>query len=187
MRGDYFVREDVLQSLKFGDFTLSSGSKSSYYFDLEGVFCQFGSLETIREALFEQMKPVVAPLLEQQKIKCYILAGPAMGAVPLMVSLGSHHMEFNNYIIVDKLGSFRSAHPKVIRKFPVILVDDVFETGASLKRTIDACKRLVCVEEFIAAFVVVNRNKEVSDKFEVPVHQLFMADELVQEAKRRQK
>ena len=176
---DGLLRETIINCIKFGDFTLSSGAKSDFYFDLESIFCSYFNLETIREAMMRQI---------EQKVKdsiTYILAGPALGAVPLMVSLGAHYYQFNKYLTVKNDGTIRHASSK--SKLPVVLVDDVFQSGASLRKTIDACRKVECVSEFVGAYVVVNREPEKSKHFEVPVQSLFLADELVAEARRRRK
>jgi len=171
------ARKIILESLRFGSFTLSTGGQSHYYFELEGLFSDLSKLTPIARCIYNNVGvPHDGEL---------ILAGPAMGALPLLYQahlLNERHPHVEAKIIsVFKNGEIR--RPKILSMYsPVVLIDDVFSTGASLYRTMTACMTLG-LYNFQEALVVVTRNMDAARKFSSLMHlfSLFAADDLVRE------
>ena len=167
------VKDIVLSCLRFGDFTLSSGQKSSFYFDLESAFADYYSLREICLTMRQEIGLEMATEV--------LLAGPAMGAVPLICQGATFAGPFFKVgiCIVDKQGEVR--YPAGFNKdAPVVLLDDVFSTGASLYRTIAGCIS-VGFYNFHRAVVVVNRDVKAAAIFSkvVPLRHLFLVEDLV--------
>jgi orotate phosphoribosyltransferase len=118
-----------IQSLavRKGDFTLSSGNKSTYYIDLKLAYTNP-----------EIMKGIVSgmgKILEGLKIDR--IAGMELGAVPLAVALSMNMAK--PFVIVRKErkghGATKRIEGKINKGDTVILVEDVVTTGDSLART----------------------------------------------------
>ena len=173
------VRNIVLSCLRFGDFTLSSGQKSTSYFRLEHIFADYKSLTTITLSMRNKVN--------LEGFKEVLLAGPAMGAIPLICQ-GSvfgfpDQARHVGICTVDKHGEVRYP-PGLDKDAPVVLLDDVFSTGASLYRTIAGCIS-VGFYNFHTAVVVVNRDVRAAAIFSkvVPLRHLFLAEDLVGESR----
>lgn len=116
-------------------------------------------------------------LIEERALlsKIDVLIGPPVGAIPvidaILYAINSTEIEAM-YLDRDNEGKFRLGRGFVLQANKrVLLVDDVFSTGNSLRKTITACHEAVADEDgadcqFVGAAVVVNRssNQEVFRK-----------------------
>ncbi len=129
-------------ALKFGDFTLTSGKKSSYYVDLKLAFTDPVFLRQVVERLVPYATGVQR------------LAGTELGAVPLLVALA---LETDlPYVILRKKardhGTGRAYEGEIRAGENVLLVEDVATSGGTIQRAAEVLRgegaqveRAVCV------------------------------------------
>lgn len=144
------------ESLKFGDFILTSGARSTYLFQLRQTTMHPEGGALIGEIVVEYM--------ERNALKC--VGGPELGAVPLVaaISVASHYKMYPvDAFFVRKSAKSHGARERIdghVREGgEVLLVDDVATSGKSIITAIEAMK-----EEFPTcfarrAFVVVDRQE----------------------------
>jgi orotate phosphoribosyltransferase len=144
------------KSLKFGDFVLTSGGRSTYLFQLRQTTMHPEGAALIGE--------VVVDFMRRNALKC--VGGPELGAVPLVsaISVASHYKAYPvDAFFVRKTAKSHGARERIdgyVRDGEeVLLVDDVATSGTSIITAVEAMK-----EEFPAcfvrrAFVVVDRQE----------------------------
>ncbi|KAF1079057.1 orotate phosphoribosyltransferase [Methanogenium sp. MK-MG] len=140
---DNAVKESLIKygAIQFGEFTLASGAKSSYYIDIKEAATQPALLAAIGCAISEQ-----------ESFDC--VAGVAVGAVPIAVaaSLASD----KPYAIIRKgekeygvggtiIGDVKGKH--------VLLVEDVTTSGGSVIYGIGALRAAGAVVETVVTVV----------------------------------
>ena len=135
-----------------GDFILSSGLKSKYYFDSKPV-----TLSPDGRALIGR---ILEPIVRDAGADA--VGGLVIGAVPI-----SDAIELPSFIVRDeKKGhgtkeriaasySIRGSHSDLRPGLRVVIVDDVVTTGRSIKRAINAVKASGC--QVVAVVVLVTR------------------------------
>jgi orotate phosphoribosyltransferase len=146
------VKESLISygAIQFGEFTLASGAKSTYYINIKEAATQPGLLATIGSAIAE-----LGPY------DC--IAGVAVGAVPIAVaaSLASERP----YAIIRKgekaygvggtiIGDVKDKH--------VLLVEDVTTSGGSVMYGINALREAGAVVETVVT--VVDREQGASER-----------------------
>lgn len=167
------------RSLRTGDFTLSSGKKSSYYLD-----CRLTTMDPKGALLIARL---ILQTIRDKQIEADAIGGLTLGADPIAASVA----------VVSSLES-APLHAFIVRKEPkghgmkrfiegydgkpgarVIVVDDVCTSGASI---LTACER---AEEagyrVVATFCVVDREEGGSKAIEkkYPLFSLFKAKDLL--------
>jgi len=147
-------------------FTLASGKKSPYYFDLK---------QTLMDPLYLKMAAKGLHLLMQQKLSYLPKAagGLTMGADPLVytVSLLSTHEESVVYpLVVRKAtkdhGSKKRIEGRLSQIQPedrVVLIDDVITTGGSTLQAYEVLKEAGL--KIDAAFCVLDRKEGGAENF----------------------
>ena len=132
-----------LGALRYGDFTLTSGKKSTYYFD--------GRLLSLHPEGAYLTSQALLPLVRAAGADA--IGGPTLGADPIVaaVSLASHLESGSNPVpafIVRKeakehgMGNAVEGHLKAGSK--VAVVDDTCTTGGSLFQAIEAAEAEGC-------------------------------------------
>ena len=128
-------------AIKYGDFTLTSGKKSSFYFDGRLL-----SLDPERAHLISQ---AILPLLEQAGAKA--VGGTTLGADPMVaaVALASHLNggSIPAFIVRKESkahGTKQNIEGPLISGINVAIVDDVCTTGGSLFHAIEAAEEVGC-------------------------------------------
>jgi orotate phosphoribosyltransferase len=165
------------QSFVFGDFTLTSGAKSSYYFD--------GKMITLSAEGAYLVACLVADIAAQSAADA--IGGPIIGADPIVGAVAAVSFEKGNPIKAFMVRKEPKKHGK--KKWiegplkegdKVIIIDDVITTGGSI---IDAIKK---VEEFGCSVVkivaLVDRlegGRENLEKDGYELESLFRADEFM--------
>lgn len=129
------------KSFSYGDFTLSSGIKSSYYFD--------GRLTTLWPEGAYLVGKTVFNLVKDSGIDA--IGGPTMGADPMVASVALvSHLEGNpipSFIVrtqAKKHGAQRHIEGHIPSGGTVAIVDDVITTGGSIFRAIEAVEAEGC-------------------------------------------
>ncbi len=154
-------REKLLQLLKensllFGDFTLTSGKKSSYYFDSKlTTLLPEGSYLVAKEIL---------RIIEEERIEADAIGGMTLGADPIVSAVAAiSYVEGKPLpaFIVRKdakgHGSRRRIEGSVKEQARVIIVDDVVTTASSTVSSIDAAKEAGF--EVVAVICLVDREE----------------------------
>ena len=126
------LEEYLLESgaVKFGDFTLASGRKSSYYVDIKKASTNPGFLKETAVRMAQHVKDVD------------LIAGVELGAVPLAVALA---LEVGvPYIMVRKKpkshGASNLIEGDMEKGDRVLFVEDVTTTGGSLIKGVKAVR-----------------------------------------------
>jgi orotate phosphoribosyltransferase len=132
---------ESLGALKYGEFTLSSGAKSSYYFDGRLISLHPEGACTLGLALLEDLKghDVAA------------VGGPAVAAIPIVTSIalvshiGGHPVEaFFVRAEAKDHGTGQRIEGRLVPGSRVAVVDDVCTSGGSLFGAIEAAEAQGC-------------------------------------------
>lgn len=126
------------RSFRFGDFTLTSGKKSRYYFD--------GKLTTLHPRGAHLVGNAYINLIEAENVQADAIGGLVIGADPIVTAVayasylrGGAIEAFLVRKEPKKHGMMRLIEGNVRKGNRVIVVDDVCTTGGSTKQAIDAC------------------------------------------------
>jgi orotate phosphoribosyltransferase len=135
-------------SFKLGDFTLSSGGKSDYYID-----CRITTLHAEGGRLTGL---AILDLLHEHKLKPSAVGGLTLGADPIVSNVATasawravEHPNANAHLIHGFLvrkaekahGTGRRIEGFLEEGAPVVIVDDVCTTGASVINAVQAAKQ----------------------------------------------
>jgi len=147
------------KALEFGEFTLTSGEKSSYYFD--------GRKLTLDPEANHLISEIFLSIIIASGSK--FIGGPTMGADPIIGSVAC--LSFKNKTPVSGLiiRKETKSHGKqnLIEGTPIIgesvaIVDDTCSTGGSLIHSISAVEEFGCIVNMVLC--VLDRNMGGSDK-----------------------
>jgi orotate phosphoribosyltransferase len=140
-------------ALKFGDFTLSSGAKSTYYIDGKLVSFDPHGVWLIAEAVLAVI----------QGIDAQAIGGMDMGATPIVsaVALRSHEIgrPLKSFTVRKETkghGAKKRIEGPLPAKCKVVIIDDVVTTGDSILKSIDAVEEAGCQVQL--AISVVDRD-----------------------------
>jgi orotate phosphoribosyltransferase len=143
------LREHLKAHITHGDFTLSSGLKSTWYLDIREVALSYPRLVGDVVAAFSPLKSPV------------IFAGVNFGGTPIAVAAASSSPSCVSVVVREPKEHGRQRVVEGSHQYlgtrPLVLIDDVFTTGTSIKRSAD----LLWMHHMIspdAYFVVFNRN-----------------------------
>ena len=147
------------KSLQFGDFTLTSGLKSSYYFDgwMTSLWPEGAYL--LGKKIFE--------LIKEAGIEA--IGGPTLGADPIVAAVALiSHLEgkpIPAFIVrrePKKHGTQRYIEGHLPKGGRVAIVDDVITTGGSIFRAIEAVEAEGC--QVGKVIVLLDRNQGGSEE-----------------------
>ncbi len=139
-----------------GDFTLSSGKKSSYYINMKKAITEPEILSTISKLITEK-------IIDEDVDK---VAGPALGAVPIATAVSLESGLSLLMIRKEKkgYGTSKLIEGELNHDDNVIVVEDVSTTGGSLLKAIKAIQDNG--GNVVRAFVVVDRQEGAVEEFE---------------------
>ena len=135
-------------ALKYGDFTLTSGRKSSYYFDGRLLSLDPEGAHLIAKALLPVLRDAVVDAV----------GGPTLGADPIVAAIG-----LASYLDGDSIPAFivrkeakahgtgRGIEGPLTAGCRVAIIDDVCTTGGSLFHAIAAAEALGCTVSKVLA------------------------------------
>lgn len=142
MSGDRDRLRDLLKerSLKFGEFVLASGRRSSFYFD--------SKLTTLDPEGAYLTARCVLDLLRRNEVRVRALGGLTLGADPIVcaVTAVSHleGMPLSGFLVRKEAkghGTTREIEGAPPPGTPVLIVDDVVTTAGSTLKAIGAAER----------------------------------------------
>ena len=146
-------------AIKYGDFTLTSGKKSSYYFD--------GRLLSLDPEGAFLISQAIIPLLEQAGAMA--VGGTTLGADPMVAALAlASHIKGRSIpaFIVRKEskthGTKQNIEGPLEPGINVAIVDDVCTTGGALFHAIDAAEEAGC--SVVKVVSILDRNEGGSDE-----------------------
>ena len=146
-------------ALMFGEFTLSAGGTSPYYFD--------GRLITLHPEGAYEVARALMPVLRECAAEA--IAGPTLGADPIVAAVAVvSHQEDHPIpgLIVRKEakqhGGKRAVEGPLTEGARVAVVDDTCTTGSSLLMAIDAVEAAGC--EVVKVICILDRREGGSDK-----------------------
>lgn len=146
-------------SFLYGDFTLSSGLKSSYYFD--------GRLTTLWPEGSYLVGKTVFDMVKDAGIDS--IGGPTMGADPMVAAValvsyleGQPIPAFMVRTQPKKHGAQRHIEGHLLPGGTVAIVDDVITTGGSIFRAIEAVEAEECRVGWVV--VLLDRNQGGADE-----------------------
>jgi orotate phosphoribosyltransferase len=154
-----------------GDFLLRSGARSGYYIDKY--------LFTTQPALLERIAGELASRLPAGVQR---LAGPVLGAVPLVTAVSLRTGVPSVIVRVDRpkeYGTARRFEGKLEPGERVLLLEDVVTTGGAALSAVDVLREAGA--EVLGALVVVDREEGGREAFTaagVPLQALFTKSEL---------
>ena len=143
-----------LGALKYGEFTLSSGKKSSYYFD--------GRLLSLNPEGANLIGKSLLPLIHKSSVKA--IGGPTLAADPIVtaVSLASYAQGegIPGFIVrkeTKEHGTAQLIEGHITPGSKVAIVDDTCTTGGSLFHAIQAAESYGC--EVVKVIAVLDRRE----------------------------
>ncbi|MBR91689.1 MAG: orotate phosphoribosyltransferase [Dehalococcoidia bacterium] len=170
-----YDRAIELNCLKFGDFTLSSGAKSSYYFD--------GRLLSLDSIGSELISESFLNILENYDVDAF--GGPTIAAVPIVGSMilqcRIKDINLRGFFVRPEQkshGAGKQIEGNITSGMKIATFDDTVSTGKSLFNAIDTmedygCKTLVCM-------TILDRNmgaKEELKKRKIPFISLWESNQ----------
>ncbi|MCZ6538331.1 MAG: orotate phosphoribosyltransferase [Chloroflexi bacterium] len=154
-----YERALELDSLKFGDFTLSSGQKSSYYFDGRMLSTDPEGADLISKAFM--------PAIVEAGAQAF--GGPTVAAVPIVGSLALRARLDNRGVTgffvrpeTKEHGAGRQIEGNLEPGMRVAAFDDTVSTGGSLLAAIDAVEAFGC--EVVLVLAVLDRHQGGGDE-----------------------
>ena len=139
------------KSLVTGDFTLASGRKSTFLFDMKKTMLDPVGINLLADAILEKVYLTDA---------AYV-GGLAMGAVPMVVAtvMKSHpNRELRGFWVRKEQkdhGTLNRADGYIIDGSKVVIVEDVTTTGSSVMKAVDEARDHNC--EVCAVVTIVDR------------------------------
>ncbi|MBM3946860.1 MAG: orotate phosphoribosyltransferase [SAR202 cluster bacterium] len=147
-----------LNALKLGDFTLSSGQKSTYYFD--------GRLLSLNSEGAGILAEVVVDLARRFGVGA--VGGPTIGADPIVgaaLSLAYRNgIPLQGFLVRSEAkghGMQRQVEGALKAGTSVMVLDDTCSTGGSLLRSLEAVEAMGC--KVAVVFTVLDRRQGGSD------------------------
>jgi orotate phosphoribosyltransferase len=148
-----------LGALKYGDFTLSSGKKSSYYFD--------GRLLSLNPQGANLIGQALVPILHLAGVEA--VGGPTLGADPIVTAVALTSYQEGDPIsafIVRKEakahGTGQGIEGALASGSRVAIIDDTCTTGASLLHAIAAAEAAGC--EVVKVLALLDRGEGGADE-----------------------
>ncbi len=165
-------RARELAALQYGDFTLSSGQTSKFYFDGRLLSMDPESVDIVSDVFLEVMR--------SQSIRSF--GGPAVGAVPMVgaLALRAHQCgeNFKGYFVRSERkehGMGRMVEGNLSGGDSVAIYDDTISTGGSLLAAVEAVRQLPA--RVTLALCILDRKQGGTDqlhKMGIPVFNILV-------------
>jgi orotate phosphoribosyltransferase len=164
------------RAIRFGDFTLTSGKKSTYYIN--------GKMATLDSEGVNLVAEVMLDMLEDSD--CDAVGGPTLGADPMVgaiIALAHNRGRKLTGFIVRKEskghGTRSLIEGPLDKGMKTVIVEDVATTGGSIIKAINAVRDFGC--EVLKVMVIVDRKEgaiENLKKINMPYEAIFSKEEL---------
>jgi len=167
------------RSLRVGEFTLSSGKKSSYYLD-----CRLTTLHPEGALLIARL---ILKSMQENRIEAEAIGGLTLGADPIVAAVavvsGLQGRPVHGFIVRKEAKGH--GMKRFIEGFDappgthVVIVDDVCTTGESILRAAERAEEAGFL--VVATFCVVDRQEGGTEavRRKYPLYPLFTAGELM--------
>jgi len=189
---DYDIIKNYIQNncITYGDFTLSSGKKSNYYFDVKRAFYDPEIITKISNLFLQRIfKCNIYHTVKRNDPYINTISGIELGSVPLIGSMESVCYYFESaykykFCIVRKPKGYGTN--KLVEgieftdKNRVVLIDDVLTTGKSVLNAINIIESCGAKVEYV--MVVVDRQEGGREDLEgkgIYVDSLFKMEEFI--------
>ena len=140
------------RALKFGDFTLASGKKSTYYLDGKQITLHSEGLRLVSEGLLDLLADVSFDAIGGMSIG----ADPVVGGV--LTAAAARGRELCGFLVRKEPkghGTQRYIEGPVAPGMKVVIIDDVVTTGGSALQSVDRIIEFGC--EVVHAVGIVDR------------------------------
>ena len=128
------------EALLLGDFTLKSGRKSPYFFNISSFF-ELG--------LINELSSLYANLIEEENIEFDVIFGPAYKGIPLAAAVATIMSEAtSNPISISFDRKEEKTHGEggkligSVENKKVLILDDVLTAGTALNQSIDLVREM---------------------------------------------
>jgi len=171
------LKEILLEkAIKFGDFTLASGQKSTYYIN--------GKMATLDSEGLNMAAEIFLDMIEN--IECDGVGGPTLGADPIIgaiIALAHNRGRKLSGMIVRKEakdhGTGKLIEGPIESGMKVVVIEDVTTTGGSPGRAVEAFRAAGC--EVVKVMTIVDRQQGAAEKLsgmKVNYESIFTKQEL---------
>lgn len=165
--------EYILDSVKIGEFNLSSGIKSDFYVDCKKIMLMNEPMKLISDCIF----------YKTYDLSYFSVAGVTSGADPIVCGCVAHNKK--NGLFIRKKQKEHGTK-KLIEGFyydgdEVLIVDDVLTTGDSIKYSYDVLKDHKLKPTGVIIIVDRQENnakKELEDLFKIPIFSIITKEEI---------
>ena len=156
-------RINYLKVFKTGDFVLSSGEKSDFYFD--------GRLLTLDPESLFSITQLFLEIIKERKIR--FIGGPATGAIPIVSAIVLHSYQYYErdaeglifgFFVRDnekQYGTGNIIEGHLLEKSNVIIIDDTLTTGNSILKTIEQVEKKKCKIKEVLTVLDRNENGKI--------------------------
>lgn len=169
-------RAKEVGALQYGDFTLTSGAKSNFYFDGRLISTDPEGVRITSTVLLD---------LVFNKHNLQAFGGPAVGAVPViggvMFAAGNKGIPLNGFFVRSEPkshGTAKQIEGHLQSSNSVALYDDTISTGGSLLVTVDEVRRAGADIKVITC--ILDRRRDRSEKLAdtgIPVFNMLKVSE----------
>ena len=149
------------EALLLGDFTLKSGRKSPYFFNISSFF-ELG--------LINELSSLYANLIEEENIEFDVIFGPAYKGIPLAAAVATiMSKRTSNPISIsfdrkeDKTHGEGGKLIGSVENQKVLILDDVLTAGTALNQSIDLVREMG--GEVVSSVVALDREELVDGVF----------------------
>ena len=159
-----------LEALKFGDFTLKSGLKSSYFFDISEFF---------KNDALKMLSDLYVDKIIEEGITFEVIFGPAYKGIPLASAVGISYFEktgksvdlvFDRKEIKDHGEGGNIIGNLDLKK--VLIIDDVLTAGTAIKNSLEVLK----AQKASLSGVIVALDREEKNELDVSYREILEKD-----------
>ena len=145
------------EALLLGDFTLKSGRKSPYFFNISSFF-ELG--------MINQLSSLYADLIKEENIEFDVIFGPAYKGIPLAAAVATIMSEItSNPISISFDRKEEKTHGEggkligSVENKKVLILDDVLTAGTALNQSIDLVREMG--GEVVSSVIALDREELV--------------------------
>jgi orotate phosphoribosyltransferase len=179
---EFAIAQNVL---RFGNFTLKSGRKSPYFFNM-GLFNDGQAIA--------QLGRFYAQAIEQAQIEFDLLFGPAYKGIPLVtttsIALADHHQRNLPYCFNRKETKDHGEGGNIVGaplQGRVLLIDDVISAGTAIREAVEIIQ--AAGAELVGVIIALNRQErgqgrlsaiqEIEQQYNIQVTSIVNLDQLI--------